>query len=265
MPTIEDANEMETIGYDGVCLSEQFVVRRTPGENGWESLDEHDKELLREREMEREQLLQPKMTNGGLNVGYSAEVECSGSTPYVQPGKTRSRQRMHVTSWTTTKIRRTWCLRWHERHSVAILLAFLCVVIVPVSAVLVPFENCLSEAWQNDLPLRLQFIPEFVEATFDTANAAHGLEVLAYINVNGTFPGTPFPPPPSDTDYWQGNDSSMGGKIVDVPFRDGVNKKTTASTSVTLLSYEPYHIDQAFCDIVQNGSCPLAPRFDVNE
>lgn len=255
---------METIDYDGPGSSEYSCPSCEHWNCAWDGLLQNDEELLNEREMGRQHLWASETRHGGLHEGNLSGMEISQIKMQNERAKTKQPLFEHSPR-TKTMAKAMSSRRRHNGHKVTTVVALLAAA-VPVSAVLIPFDNCLSESWRKDTPLRLQFIPEFVEATFDTTNSAHSLEILTYINVNGTFPGTPYPPPPpSDTEYWQGNSSDKGGKIVDVPFRDGANKRTTASTSVTLLSYEPYHIDQGFCDFVQNGTCPLGPRFGINE
>jgi hypothetical protein len=152
-------------------------------------------------------------------------------------------------------------------NTVGMMLLFVIVLLSrPASAVLIPFENCLSDAWKNDKPLRLQVVPEFVNAIFDTENPSHNLNVTAWFNVNGTWNTNQRLPPPSDTDYWLGNETDRGGKIENVTFEDSAQPKiTTFTVKTNVLTYQTLRQDSVFCNDVQAGECPLGPRFGVNE
>lgn len=147
-----------------------------------------------------------------------------------------------------------------------LLIASLC--IVPVSAVLVDFQNCLSEAVKKNKPLALQFVPLFVDAIFNTTDPNHPLTITVWGNVTGSTVGSEarlIVPPGNDTEYWNSNATYAGGKIVDIPDPTATNPKlTTLSNKVNVLTYEPWSGDYDFCNSLINGSCPLAPRFDVN-
>lgn len=146
-----------------------------------------------------------------------------------------------------------------------LLLVLLAILSVPASAVLIPFENCLSDSRKNDLPLGLQVIPQFVDVIFNTTDPAHNLQVLAFFNVNGSWtPQTPLPPP-EDTEYWLGNDTDRGGKIIKNPFPDTAAKLTTATTNIDVLTYKPYVQSRDFCSAIGNGTCPLGPSFYANQ
>lgn len=142
----------------------------------------------------------------------------------------------------------------------ACLLLALSVLITPISAVLVNFENCLSLDWQNQLPLYLQFVPLYVDAVFNTTDPSHNLNVTVYGNVTGSLPLVVLPP--STSAEWS-NPNFTDGKIVDVPDPDGNNVATTLSNKVNVLTYEPYSEKLNFCDNLLDGSCPLGPVFDV--
>lgn len=108
-------------------------------------------------------------------------------------------------------------------------------------------------------------VPEFVDVSFNPQGSAHVVDVRTYFNVNGSWLAGPRPPPPSDTDYWQGNETDQGGKIVNVPFPNGPNKITTVATAINFLTYPLYAVNEGLCSKVHNTSCPLAPRFEVNQ
>lgn len=141
-----------------------------------------------------------------------------------------------------------------------------CLWIVPISAVMIEFENCLSDATKNDVPLQLQIVPQFVDAVFDTTDPAHNLRMTVWINVNGTFNSMVPLPSPNDTAYWNGNETDQGGKILDVPLPDALAPlRTTLFNKVNVLTYEPWSSSAGWCQQLKNGSCPLGPRFNINE
>ncbi len=61
--------------------------------------------------------------------------------------------------------------------------------VLPTSAVFIDFQNCLSEGFQNDTPLQLQFDPLYMNAVFNTANSSHNLNITVWGNVTGSGPG----------------------------------------------------------------------------
>lgn len=166
---------------------------------------------------------------------------------------------------TTMKGRIRWSGRYGNLAFLLVLIASL--LIIPASAVFVEFQNCLSEGTQNNEPLELQWVPLFVDAKFDTVNKSHGLLVTVWGNITGSTVGTAprlVLPPANDTEYWSGNSTLNGGKILDLPFPEGAAKYTTLSNKVNVLTYEPYSKDVEFCNYLINGTCPLGPRFNVN-
>jgi len=136
----------------------------------------------------------------------------------------------------------------------------------PASAVFVEFQNCLTESYRNDEPLQLQIVPMFVNAVFNTTDPSHNLNVVVYTNVSGSTTGTIqyVLPPANDTNYWNSNDTTSGGKIIDNPFPDTVAKYTTLDNKVSVLTYQPYNFEEAFCASLENGSCPLGPAWSAN-
>lgn len=136
---------------------------------------------------------------------------------------------------------------------------------VPVSAVLISFENCLSDAMQNDLPLQLQIVPKFFDAVFDTTDPKHNLKVTAYFNVDGSW-ARAYPPPSNDTEYWRGNQTDKGGKIVNILFPDAQKPiATTAFDRVDVLTYRTWSQNKFFCTELKDSTCPVGPKFNINE
>jgi hypothetical protein len=138
--------------------------------------------------------------------------------------------------------------------------------IAPISAVFIEFQNCLEESYQHNVPLQLQLVPMFVSAVFNTTDPSHNLNVTVYTNVTGSMTGNIqyVLPPANDTAYWNSNDTTSGGKIIDNPFSDTVAKYTTLDNKVSVLTYQPYNFEEAFCGALGNGICPLGPTFNAN-
>ncbi|TVY13632.1 putative membrane protein [Lachnellula arida] len=140
----------------------------------------------------------------------------------------------------------------------------------PASAVLIDFNNCLSEAYQNGesgQPKELQFVPLFMDARFNTTDPRHTLQVIVWGNVTGSGPDNLVVNLPAwnDDKYWQSNETNLGGKIISIPDEDSTSPKlTTLSNKVEVLTYEPYDHSDAFCDVLVNATCPLAPAFYAN-
>ena len=137
---------------------------------------------------------------------------------------------------------------------------------IPASAVFIEFQNCLSQSYQNDEPLQLQFDPLFLDAVFNTTDSSHNLHITVWGNVTGSGPeNLVVLPSPNNTQYWQGNETNLGGKIEDNPTGpSGVNKLTTLFNKVNVLTYEPWSQTVEFCNQLINASCPLAPSFGAN-
>lgn len=159
-------------------------------------------------------------------------------------------------------------LRWRRRRSFGTL-GYLVVLIaslwvVPTSAVFIDFQNCLSESYQNDQPLQLQFDPLYMNAVFNTTDSSHNLHITVWGNVSGSGPTDLVILPPANASYWTKNETNLGGKIEDVPDPTGVNKLTTLFNKVNVLTYEPWNETVEFCNQLINGTCPLAPSFKAN-
>lgn len=140
--------------------------------------------------------------------------------------------------------------------------------ILPASAVFLDFQNCLSDAIQNDQPLALQIIPLYLNAVFNTTDTNHNLNVTVWGNITGSTVGSYsrlVTPLWNDTQYWGSNDTSAGGKIEKEPYpNDATPKLTTLTNKVNVLTYEPWNDSVDFCDNLTNGTCPLGPTFTGN-
>ncbi|KAL4912707.1 hypothetical protein BDW62DRAFT_12595 [Aspergillus aurantiobrunneus] len=121
------------------------------------------------------------------------------------------------------------------------------------------FENCLDSDVIDSQ--QLQFVPLNVSASFDMTSAHNPLNVTVYGNVSGTADRSANYPAPDDA-QWNDPNATVG-KIIDLD-RDN-NNYSTLITSVQVASFLPYSDASRFCDSVTQGSCPLAPVFNVNE
>lgn len=130
----------------------------------------------------------------------------------------------------------------------------------PVAAAKIPFENCLPESYINNVPTPLQWVPVWVDASFNSVEPKHTLSVTMWGNVTGAFANVTLPPP--DSPDWQ-DPSKPDGKILGQPEPDVPNPKlTTLHSKIEVLTYEPWSENTNFCNTsLINGSCPLAPRF----
>jgi len=173
-------------------------------------------------------------------------------------------------STTSTLTSATRPFRWRQSSistsGAIVWLMILGIWIMPASTAFVHFQNCLTEDYQTAQPLRLQFIPLFVNAVFDTKDLNHNLTVTVYGNVNGTGPiDLVKEPDANNTDYWHSNQTQLGGKIEKQP-DPTVPFFTTLFSKVNVLTYEPFNgpgVD--FCASLQNGfACPLGPVFASN-
>jgi hypothetical protein len=131
----------------------------------------------------------------------------------------------------------------------------------PVHAVRIPFTNCLSDSYRLNEPTRLQWVPLFADAVFDTENEKHNLRVIVWGNVTGAR-NTAKLPPPNDPS-WKENDK-INGKIARLPETN--ETATTYFSRVNFLTYLPYNHPFDFCtQSVVNDSCPVGPYFgEVN-
>ena len=135
-----------------------------------------------------------------------------------------------------------------------------CLLLRPVSAVLIPFANCLPESYQANIPTPLQWVPLAVDAVFDLDSPTHNLRVSVFGNVTGSYRQVQLPP--ANSSDWK-DPAKLDGKIVDVPDSQGINRATTLRSNIKVLTYEPYDHGSYFCsESLINGSCPLAPIFN---
>lgn len=138
-----------------------------------------------------------------------------------------------------------------------------------VSAVLVPFSNCLEHSYVYPDPgniLQLQWAPLFLDAVYETEDPGHNLLLTVWGNVTGRI-GTQELPPANDSS-WSDPDGVPWGKIRDQPepnLPDGERKATTLYSKVDVLTYDPYTLYSNFCDSILNGTCPLGPVFNGTE
>ena len=135
-------------------------------------------------------------------------------------------------------------------------------LVQPAAAVMVPFENCLSDSYRYNDPTLLQWVPLYVDAYFDTKDPRHRLQVTMWGNVTGSFYNVTLPPPGSPD--WS-DPAKVDGKILDEPEPNSPHPKlTTLHSKVNFLTYEPWREDAKFCSTsLTNASCPLAPVFDT--
>lgn len=129
----------------------------------------------------------------------------------------------------------------------------------PAAAVMVPFENCLDQSYRFNDPTLLQWVPLYVDASFD---ADHRLRVTTWGNVTGSFYEVTLPNP--DSPHWS-DPTKLDGKILSEPEPNSEDPKvTTLHRKVNVLTYEPWHDYANFCeDALTNGSCPLPPVFNT--
>ena len=126
------------------------------------------------------------------------------------------------------------------RMLMVVVMVFL--LVSPVRAVLLDFDNCLDESVVNSSPLQLQFVPLDVDVTFDLVDPLRPLNVTVYGNVSGT--------------------TDQHSRIEDLDVEN--NKYSTLLKSVDVVSFTPYSDAARFCDSVIQGDCPLAPVYYAN-
>jgi hypothetical protein len=159
----------------------------------------------------------------------------------------------------TMRTFRTYRCRSSHVLGYGLLAMLVFMLITPATAVFINFQNCLSQAYQDTNPPALQFVPLFMDASFNTTNPSHKLMVTVWGNVTGAYTKVPLPSP-NDPAWTNPNDTD--GKIENLPYPH--TKWTTLSRKVNVLTYEPWKQDDKFCDVLVNGTCPLAPRFNAN-
>lgn len=145
-------------------------------------------------------------------------------------------------------------------------LLFVLLVLLPQSAqaVSLTFDNCLPPSYRDHKPERLQWVPLYVDAFFDTENESHNLRITVWGNVTGSANAAELPPA-NDPDW--SNPDVTRGKIIREPDRNGPDSRaTTLIRKVNVLSYEPYRDAADFCnDALENATCPLGPVFDTRD
>jgi hypothetical protein len=134
----------------------------------------------------------------------------------------------------------------------------------PALAAFVRFDNCLPESYKFNDPTPLQWVARAVDASFDTTDPRHTLRVTMWGNVTGSFTNVALPP--ANSSDWT-NPEKTDGKIQDEPDPGAQDPKlTTLHSRIEVLTYEPWSDNTNFCkSSLANGSCPLAPVFNVNE
>ncbi len=147
-------------------------------------------------------------------------------------------------------------------HVVVWLLVAALLLVQPASAAQVSFVNCLPDNYlYAKNPVLLQWVPLYVDASFDTQHPKHTLRVTMYGNVTGTRTNATLPP-------WNSPDwhdpNKTDGKILREPQPGSDDPKlTTLHSRMDFLSYEPWNNDTDFCaTALTNASCPLGPVFN---
>jgi len=153
-----------------------------------------------------------------------------------------------------------------QQLPLTLLLLLACCTFPRVSAVRIPFDNCLSDGYSvtnKSIPsgqLQLQFVPLVADAVFEPQGGNHNLLFTVWGNVTGRV-GSATLPPPGDPS-WNDDQAVLSGKIQNSIERPARNATTLHST-VDVLTYRPYSNDAYFCESIINGSCPLGPVFNT--
>uniref|UniRef100_A0A0D2X8L6 ML-like domain-containing protein n=1 Tax=Fusarium oxysporum (strain Fo5176) TaxID=660025 RepID=A0A0D2X8L6_FUSOF len=143
------------------------------------------------------------------HVARSSRSPISGSAPAAfAPVDSSGHSRNQCYSTTMTQAvprQRAWLPRYStiSRLSKSLLVALLIAMhaISPAHAVRIPFTNCLSDAYRLHEPTRLQWVPLYADAVFDTENEKHNLRVIVWGNVTGARTTSALPPP--DDPSWK--------------------------------------------------------------
>jgi hypothetical protein len=147
--------------------------------------------------------------------------------------------------------------------NILLMLLLALLVITPTSAAQIKFENCLPDNIQLANPKPLQWQPLYANASFDTKNQGHKIQVRVWGNVTGSQNQGILPP--ANDSYWTDKDQT-NGKIVQVPGNIDNGSATTLLRHVDFLSYAPVRQAADFCETgLTNGTCPLAPVFSLDE
>lgn len=141
-------------------------------------------------------------------------------------------------------------------------MALACMVLwtSPARAVLLDFDNCISQTILESEPRQLQYVPLDVAVKFDLNDPLHPLNVTVYGNVSGTADRRPDYPAMNDPSW--SNPNSTVGNIVDLDISN--NKWSTLLTSFDVLNFAVYTDASQFCLSLTQGDCPLGPVFHYN-
>ncbi|KAF5022231.1 hypothetical protein F66182_5716 [Fusarium sp. NRRL 66182] len=206
-------------------------------------------------------------------VAQSSKPPLPGSVPsaglaaidYSNPDNISHPQRYSTPAMSQVSPRQRPWTPWHgtiSQFSKTLVVAFLIVLhaVSPAHAVRIPFTNCLSDSYRLHEPTRLQWVPLYADAVFDTKSEQHTLRVIVWGNVTGAR--TTGELPPAGDPYWD-DDEENNGKIVQLPQAD-YKTATTFFPKVNFLTYSPYSRERFdFCtSSLVNGSCPLSPYFE---
>lgn len=131
------------------------------------------------------------------------------------------------------------------------------------TAAFIPFDNCLPESYKNNVPVPLQWVPLFVDATFNMTDPKHTLQVTMWGNVTGAFFNVTLPL--ANSSDWT-DLTKTDGKIIDEPDPGSANPMlTTLHSKINFLTYIPWNDNTNFCNTsLHNATCPLGPVFDGN-
>jgi hypothetical protein len=148
-------------------------------------------------------------------------------------------------------------------YALSTLVLLIAIASLPVAnAVFINLENCLARNYRNATdPVRLQFTPLHLWASFETDNPRHRLNVTVYGNVSGQAENGDYPPP--DSPDWANPNKTLG-KIVDVSQSN--NKYSTLFSDFTALTYSSWSSGPVqFCNHTVNTTCPIGPVWPKNE
>ncbi|KAI2638185.1 integral membrane protein [Xylaria nigripes] len=151
------------------------------------------------------------------------------------------------------------------------LLLLACSAIPRVSAVRIPFDNCLSDGYvytNENIPtekVQLQFAPLVADAVFEARGKNHNLLLTVWGNVTGRVGDSTLPQPADPAWNDPNSQEALNGKIQNT-IETGLARynATTLHSTVDVLNYRPYSNDAYFCESLVNGSCPLGPAFNIS-
>lgn len=203
----------------------------------------------------------------------------SGSTPFTlaamhSPSSstaTSSTRSLSCAAMTNSNSTTTSRRRWRHQLSrssylptnILVTLLLIFIAITPASAVQIKLRNCLPDNTKLANPKPLQWEPLYANASFDAENESHRIQIRVWGNVTGQSNEGQLPP--ANDSYWTDKDQT-NGKIVQVPGNVDNGTATTLLRHIDFLSYKPIRQRGDFCkDALTNGSCPLAPVFDLEE